>query len=136
VADVPGERDLASMLRSLTVERRPGVFAYVSVERPSAELVSLAAAVVEESEGVTLVLPVDTARDAGLTPVFEATWLTLEVHSSLDAIGLTAAVSNALAAAGIPCNVIAGAYHDHLLVPVARATEATNCLRQMTLRAV
>ena len=118
------------MLRSLTVERRPGVFAYVSVERPSAELVSLAAAVVEESEGVTLVLPVDAARDAGLTPVFEAAWLTLEVHSALDAVGLTAAVSNALAAAGIPCNVIAGAYHDHLLVPAARATEArTVCVR-------
>jgi hypothetical protein len=133
---VPGERDLASILRSLTIERRPGVFAYVSVEQPSAELVSLAAAVVEESEGVTLVLPVDAARDAGLTPVFEGAWLTLEVHSSLDAVGLTAAVSNALAAAGIPCNVIAGAYHDHLLVPVARATEATNCLRQMNPRAV
>ena len=134
--EMPGERDLASMLRSLTVERRPGVFVYVSVERPSAELVAKAAAVVEEAEGITLVLPADAARDAGLTPVYEAAWLTLAVHSSLDAIGLTAAVSDALATAGIPCNVIAGAFHDHLLVPAARADEATNCLLQMKRRAI
>lgn len=133
---VPGERDLASMLRTLTVERRPGLFVYVSLERPSTELVTSAAAVVEEAEGVTLVLPADVAKDAGLTPVFEAAWLTLEVHSSLEAVGLTAAVSSALAEAGIPCNFIAGTYHDHLLVPVARATDATNCLRQMAPRAI
>ena len=134
--DVPGERDLALMLRSLTVERRPGLFVYVSVERPSPELVAKAAAVVEEAEGTTLVLPAETAHDAGLTPVYEAAWLTLAVHSSLEAVGLTAAVSGALAVAGIPCNVIAGAFHDHLLVPAARVTEATNCLLQMSPRAV
>ena len=85
---------------------------------------------------MTLVLPAETAREAGLTPVFEAAWLTLAVHSSLEAVGLTAAVSVALAAADIPCNVIAGAFHDHLLVPAARVTEATNCLLQMTPRAI
>ncbi|HEX4980751.1 MAG TPA: ACT domain-containing protein [Ilumatobacteraceae bacterium] len=131
-APAPGERDLASMLRSLTVERRPGVFAYVSVDRPDAELVAMAAAVVAESEGVTLVLPSDVAHGAGLTPVFEAAWLTLAVHSSLDAVGLTAAVSDALAAAGIPCNVLAGTYHDHLLVPAARADEAERLLTELS----
>jgi hypothetical protein len=120
------------MLRSLSVVPRPGVFAYVSVERPDAALVACAAAVVDESEGVTLVLDADVARAAGLTPVFEAAWLTLAVHSSLEAVGLTAAVSGALAAAGIPCNVIAGAYHDHLLVPVDRAAEAHTILTELS----
>ena len=87
---------------------------------------------VEESEGVTLILPVDAAREAGLTVVYEAAWLTLAVHSSLDAIGLTAAVSGALTAAGIPCNVIAGTYHDHLLVPAARAAEAHTLLTELS----
>jgi hypothetical protein len=132
VADAPGERDLASMLRSLTVERRPGLFAYVSVDRPDAALAARAAAMVEESEGVTLVLPVDVARAAGLAPVFEAAWLTLAVHSSLDAVGLTAAVSGALAAAGIPCNVIAGTYHDHLLVPAEVAADAQAVLSELS----
>jgi uncharacterized protein len=132
VADVssPGERDLASMLRSLTVERRPGLFVYVSLERPDAVLLARASAMVEESEGVTLILTVEAARDAGLTPVYEAVWLTLAVQSSLDAIGLTAAVSAALTAAGIPCNVLAGMYHDHLLVPAALAAEAQTLLTQ------
>ena len=120
------------MLRSLTVERRPGLYAYVSVDRPEAELLARAAAMVEESEGVTLVLTVDAARDAGLTPVYEAAWLTLALHSSLEAIGLTAAVSAALTAAGIPCNVLAGTYHDHLLVPAARAVEAQALLTELS----
>jgi hypothetical protein len=132
VADAPGERDLASMLRSLTVERRPGLFVYVSLERPDAALLAQAAAMVEESEGVTLVLPGDVARAAGLTSVFEAAWLTLAVHSSLDAVGLTATVSGALAAAGIPCNVIAGTYHDHLLVPAEVASEAQALLSELS----
>jgi hypothetical protein len=136
VADGPGERDLASMLRSLTVERRPGLFAYVAVDvavdRPDASLLARAAAMVEESEGVTLVLPVDVARAAGLTPVFEAAWLTLAVHSSLDAVGLTAAVSGALAAARIPCNVIAGTFHDHLLVPAELAAQAQTILSELS----
>jgi len=123
------------MLRSLSVERRPGLFAYVSVDVSDdrdASLVARAAAMVEESEGVTLVLPVDVARAAGLTPAFEAAWLTLAVHSSLDAVGLTAAVSGALAAAGIPCNVIAGTYHDHLLVPAEVADQAQAVLSELS----
>jgi len=55
-------------------------------------------------------------------------WLTLSVQSSLEAIGLTAAVSAALTAAGIPCNVLAGTYHDHLLVPESLAADAERLL--------
>jgi hypothetical protein len=50
------------------------------------------------------------------------------VHSALDAAGLTAAVSTALADAGLSCNVIAGHHHDHLLVPAGRAQEVITVL--------
>ncbi|WP_197511421.1 ACT domain-containing protein [Tessaracoccus coleopterorum] len=50
-------------------------------------------------------------------------WITLTVHSSLEAVGLTAAVAGRLARAGIACNMLAGAHHDHLLVPTERADE-------------
>ena len=50
-----------------------------------------------------------------------AAWLTLEVRSALDAVGSTAAVAAALAAENIPCNVLAGYHHDHLLVPIDKA---------------
>ena len=51
----------------------------------------------------------------------EFAWLTLSIQSSLEAVGLTAAVSARLAERDIACNVLAGYHHDHLLVPVARA---------------
>jgi hypothetical protein len=56
------------------------------------------------------------------------------VHSDLAAVGLTAAVSAALAAEGIACNVIAGHLHDHLLVPVDRADDAVSILRGLSER--
>jgi len=56
----------------------------------------------------------------------------LTVHSSLDAVGLTAAFSTALAQAGIGCNVLAGRYHDHILVPHNRREDAVAALRALS----
>jgi len=53
------------------------------------------------------------------------------VHSSLEALGLTAAVSAALTEAHISCNVLAGFHHDHLLVPVADADRALEILHEL-----
>jgi hypothetical protein len=123
-----GETDLGLMLSTMSVVRRPGTFTYVSVTDPPPELLAVAQAIVTEEESTTLVLPVQAADATGLGVTVELAWLTLEVHSSLEAVGLTAAVSARLAACGIACNVIAGYHHDHLLVPVARADEAVDAL--------
>lgn len=64
------------------------------------------------------------ADQTGLPYEFVAGWITLEVRSALDAVGLTSAVSAALTQAGISCNVLAGYHHDHLLVPHDRVPEA------------
>lgn len=125
----PGETDLQAMLASLDVERRPGVFTFVAVEAPSASLLAVAEAMVREATSTTLVLPVESARRAGLTVVVEMAWLSLTVQSSLEAVGLTAAFSKVLGDAGISCNVLAGYHHDHLLVPVDRADDAIAALR-------
>ncbi len=58
----------------------------------------------------------------------EAAWITLEVHSALEAVGLTAAVARVLTDAGIPSNVIAALHHGHLFAPVDRAGEALAAL--------
>lgn len=86
-------------------------------------------AIIDEGASTTLVLRRPDADAAGLAYDFVAAWITLTVHSSLAAVGLTAAVSTALTAAGISCNVLAGFYHDHLLVPVERADDALAVLR-------
>jgi len=121
-----GEHDLAVMLESLRAEQRGGGFVFLIGDWP--DLLPLAHAVVQEAEGQTLVVSVDDARAAGAAFDDVWAWLTLNVHSALGAVGLTAAVSAALADVGIPCNMIAGAYHDHLLVPVDRAAEAMRAI--------
>jgi hypothetical protein len=123
-----GETDLDKMLASLAVERRPGVFTYVAIGVPTPGLLAAADAMVDEGELTTLVLPVEAAARAGLPVTVELAWLTLQVQSSLEAVGLTAAVCARLADRGIACNVLAGYHHDHLLVPRGRVDDAVDAL--------
>ena len=88
-------------------------------------------AVIHEDEGITLVLPRDQADRLGLAYGYVAARITLTIGSDLAAIGLTAEVSRVLAAAGISCNVIAGAVHDHLFVDAARGSEALSLLERL-----
>ena len=69
---------------------------------------------------------------AGLTVLFRAVWITLTVPSDLQAVGLTAAVAEALTAAGISCNVVAAAHHDHLFVPIEHAERAVHVLEALS----
>jgi uncharacterized protein len=81
-------------------------------------------ATVREEEGLTLVLARAEADAAGLAYESPQAWITLRVHSSLDAVGMTAAVSAALTEAAISCNVVAAVHHDHIFVPVQRGEQA------------
>ena len=131
-----GERDLNALLASLEPELRPGTFVSAVVS-DQAQLEALAPeATVREDEGLTVVVPRDRADALGLDYDYVAGWITLRVHSALDAVGLTAAVSTALADAGLSCNVIAGYHHDHLLVPADRAADALDVLTELSRAAV
>jgi len=86
---------------------------------------------VEEPEGLSIVVRREDA-DALVAPYdYVAAWIILRVRSSLAAVGLTAAVSTALAAEAISCNVIAGVHHDHLLVPLDDAKRALAILHRL-----
>jgi hypothetical protein len=93
----------------------------------AAPLAAQARAMVREDEGVTLILEADHPA-APAAPRFAQ--ITLDVASALDGVGLTAAVAQALAAHGIPCNVVAGLHHDHLFVPEAQADRAVALLER------
>lgn len=122
-----GERDLGRILEGFSVTRRPGTYVYV-VDPPVPFAADDIEAVVRESEGVTFVVETSVARAAGHQAEFEAAWITVDVQTALDGVGLTAAMSAALAAVGVPCNVLAGFHHDHLLVPVSLADRAIDTL--------
>jgi len=124
----PGETDLAKMLATLAVQRRPGVYTYVAVEVPTPGLLAAADAMVVEGQLTTLVVPVEAAKRAGLPVTVEMAWLTLTVQSSLEAVGLTAAFADALGKRNIACNVLAGYHHDHILVPVDQVDDAIDAL--------
>lgn len=114
-------------------ELRPGRFVYTTVPDGRVPVGVAPVVTVAEQEGLTLVVPEAQAVASGLAWHFEAGWITLRVHSALDAVGLTAAVSLALTDAGISCNVVAGFHHDHLFVPYARATEAVQVLEALAV---
>jgi uncharacterized protein len=125
------ERDLRQLLASMDPVEVPGEFVFVSVADGRA---LPSRAMVVEDEGVTHVLARADADEYGLPYDFVAAWITLRVHSALDAVGLTAAVAGALSEAGISCNVIAGAFHDHLLVPHGQAADAIGVLQALRTR--
>ncbi len=122
-----GERDLNRLLAGLQPVRRPGEFVFTGVggELPSGLTPAIT---VHEDEGLAIVVERSLADGHGLTYDSTWAWITLTVHSDLEAVGLTAAVSARLASAGISCNVVAGRFHDHLFVPVDRATEGLGLL--------
>ncbi len=112
-------------------ELHHGVWVFTSVKGPAPDSLDIAVTV-SESEGTTLVLPQQQADAAGFSYDFRAAWITLRVHSALDAIGLTAAVATHLADHGLSCNVVAGFYHDHVFVPYAEADAALSVLKALS----
>jgi hypothetical protein len=84
-----------------------------------------------EDEGLTLIVGRGMAEVAGLASAFPCRKITLNVHSSLDAIGFLAAIATRLAAAGISVNPVSAFHHDHLFVPTDRAKAALAILHDM-----
>ena len=124
--------DLAELLRSLRPRLHDGVHVFALLP-PEASLDAVQPlASFREDEGLTVVVPEHVAQRAGWPVLFRAAWISLSVHSDLQAVGLTAAVASALADAGIACNVIAAVHHDHLFVPVASADRAMDVLQGLS----
>ena len=127
-----GEHELAVLLASMNPVVVPGEFVFVTVDATPPDLEPRATVV--EDEGVSLVITREQADERGWEYDFVAAWITLRVHSALDAVGLTAAVSTVLTQEGISCNVIAGRLHDHLLVPWNRSADALRALESLSGR--
>ena len=130
-----GETSLSTLLRSMSPQLNAGdyVFCTLGDSRIPDGLEVIGS--FREQEGLTLILERSQAEQAGFSFDYVAAWITLNVHSALQAVGLTAAFATALGQAGISCNVIAGYYHDHLFVGRADAERAMQVLRDLAANA-
>jgi hypothetical protein len=84
-----------------------------------------------EAEGLTLIVARQQAEQAALPFSFPCRMITLNVHSSLEAVGFLARITAKLASHGISVNAVSAFYHDHLFVPTARADEAMLLLHEL-----
>jgi hypothetical protein len=126
-----GETNLTALLASMSPVLLDDEYVFCSVQGQYGDYQTLSPlATFRESEGLTLVLTKAAAIEGGLS--FESVFkgITLTVHSSLDAVGLTAAVANKLTEKGISANVIAAYYHDHIFVQTEKAALAIEALNE------
>ena len=125
------ERDLQKLLQKLSPKLNEGAFVYCSLPA-DADLTGLPCiGSFREAEGLTLILEQGVADRHGIHYDLVFSWITITVHSALDAYGLTAAFAKSLAEAEISCNVVAGFYHDHLFVPQQDGLRAVAVLKSL-----
>jgi hypothetical protein len=126
-----GETNLATLLKTMRPEHNAGDYVFCHVADTAGLPIDAIVMIFKEAEGVTLIVRKEWSGLHRLEYSFVAAWITLTVHSSLSAVGLTAAFSAALGARGICCNVVAAFYHDHIFVDKADLAAAMDTLRGM-----
>ncbi|MEG3693570.1 ACT domain-containing protein [Vibrio coralliirubri] len=125
--------DLDLLLKSMSPELINGNYVFCTVDGALADYIQLdPIATFREKEGLTLVLAEDAARQAQLDFDGVFSLITLSVHSSLEAVGLTAAFATKLGSYGISANVVAGYYHDHIFVQKDKAEAAMSALKEFS----
>jgi len=126
--------ELDELLKSMSPQEQPDEFVFCTVQEGYAHYAHLhPVASFQEAEGLTLILPLVSAQAAGLTFEGRFKQITLTVHSSLEAVGLTAAVATKLAEHGISANVVAAYYHDHIFVQTEKIEQAMKALHEFSI---
>lgn len=124
---VVGETDMSRLLAGLAPALAPQPRA-IRTQAHDAPVPADALLLFREDEGTTVIVPVVDNDDGEGDDAPLWAQITLRIHSSLEAVGMMAAISAALAAAEIPCNVVSAYFHDHLFVPWARREDAMRAL--------
>ena len=125
------EKDLAILLKDLNPVLNEGEYVFCCLPDINNVDVSGIIGLFKEHEGWTIVLKKAYADELGYPYSYIASWITLTVNSSLEAVGLTAALSTALAKGSISCNVFAAYHHDHIFVAKNDAKRALEALKQL-----
>ncbi len=127
-----GEKNLELLLKSMNPSLNLGEFVFCSVKNLTDININEVIMSFKETEGITIIVKKETADKLHLEYSFIASWITLTVHSALDAVGLTAAFSKALTEQNISCNVVAGYFHDHIFIDVKDTEKAIEVLNKFS----
>jgi len=127
-----GEKDLQKLLKNMKPVLNSGEYVFAVVKNLDNILRTDTLFEFKEKEAITLVLEKNKADTLKLSYQFISSWITLKVHSSLEAVGLTDAFSTALTKHKISCNVVAGFYHDHIFVDTKDAKKAIEVLTNLS----
>lgn len=127
-----GVKELEMLIQNMEPILNKGEYIFATVSDIESIPRSLTICEMKEQEGMTIVISKQDAEQLGLSFDFIASWITLNIHSSLEAVGLTAAFATALAKQDISCNVIAGYYHDHIFVDKKDEAKAMDVLIELS----
>ena len=123
-----GEKNISKLIKDMSPKLNKGAYVFCALKKLDAIDRKDTLCEFKEKEGTTIVIEQKKADALNLKYNYVASWITLQVHSSLEAVGLTALFSKELAKHNISCNVIAGYYHDHIFVNKKDADNAMNVL--------
>lgn len=128
-----GETNLDSVLKEMRVYCDDKKYGFgCSANRPSVESEGIIG-LFKEKEGITVIGILEELNRINLTAV-EGPYakITIEVHTSLELVGLTALLSERLKVKKVPANVVAGFYHDHIFVPYGLKDLAMKALMDLS----
>lgn len=127
-----GKTNLSELITNMSPVVHPEEYVFVSLKNP--DIISRDDRICEfrEKEGTSLIIKKQKADELNITYQYICSWITLEVNSSLQAVGFTAAFSSELAKHNLSCNVIAGYHHDHIFVETKNAQKAMTILTELS----
>lgn len=125
------EKELSVVIKNLSPKINNGEYVFCTVPQDVKLIEIEVIATFYEEEGKTLVIRKEIADQLNLSYEAVMSWITLNIYSSLEAVGLTAVISASLAKNNICCNVIAAYYHDHIFVPMKDADRTIALLNEL-----